>query len=124
MLGPKDPTKGDIRGDDTPRRYVLVRRPVREIGSSSTPAPVAPLAPSSKPLVAQLNPCWRVIDDPDQWILQRRRENPRSKNSGWRSRSFCRLREPLLRCVREYCGEVDSDALAILQSLPPRHVDW
>jgi hypothetical protein len=123
MLGPKDPTKDDVRGDGAPRKYVLVRRDVREIGSSSTPTPTTPLALPSKPLVAQLNVHWRIIDDPDQWILQRRRGNARSKNSGWRGRSFCRTREALLRCVREHCGEVASDALAVLQSLPSWHVD-
>ncbi|MGO8841323.1 MAG: hypothetical protein ACLQF1_09395 [Methyloceanibacter sp.] len=40
------------------------------------------------------------------------------------NRSFCRTREGLLRCVREYCGEVDADALAKLEALPDFHVDW
>jgi hypothetical protein len=44
-------------------------------------------------LVAQLNESWRVVDDPLQWILQRRKGNPRPKNSGWRDRSFCRTRD-------------------------------
>jgi hypothetical protein len=29
----------------------------------------------------------------------------------------------LLRCVREYSGEVDENALAHLQALPDHHVD-
>jgi hypothetical protein len=32
-------------------------------------------------------------------------------------------REGLLRCVREYCGQVDNDALAQLQALPDYHPD-
>ena len=32
---------------------------------------------------------------------------PCKKNSGWQDRSFCMTRDGLLRCVREYCGEVD-----------------
>ena len=45
------------------------------------------------------------MDDPLQWVLQRRAGNPRTKNSGWENRSFCTTREALLRCVRKYCGE-------------------
>ena len=64
------------------------------------------------------------MDDPLQWKLQRKKGNPRSKNSGWRDRSFCRTRETLLRCVREYCGAVDVWALAKVQALPEWHPDW
>jgi len=79
-----------------------------------------------------------VIDDPLQWILQRKKGNPRNKNSGWRGRSFCRTREALLRCVREYCcspdkGQlrciqeyrgVDKAALQQLRALPEWHPVW
>jgi hypothetical protein len=78
------------------------------------------------------------VDDPLQWILQRRKGNPRSKNSGWKNRSFCRTRDALLRCVREYCclpdqGEhrsireyhgVDGAALEQVRALPEWHTDW
>ena len=63
------------------------------------------------------------MDDPLQWILQRKKGNPRKKSSGWQNRSFCRTREGLARCLREYCGEVDVDALAELQELPDWHPD-
>jgi hypothetical protein len=82
-----------------------------------------PAHPSNR-LVAQLNESWKVIYDPLQWILQQRKGNPRKKNSGWRSRSFCRTQEALLRCIREYCGEIDVEALAKLQALPAWHPDW
>jgi hypothetical protein len=82
-----------------------------------------PAHPSNR-LVAQLNTSWRVKDDPLQWILQRKKGNPRKKNSGWRGRSFCRTREALLRCIRDYCGEVDVLALAKVQALPEWHPDW
>jgi hypothetical protein len=85
--------------------------------------PYRPAHPSNR-LVAQLNETWRVIDDPLQWILQRKKGNPRKKNSGWRDRSFCRTRDALLRCVREYCGEVDPSALATLKALSDWHPDW
>src|SRR6185312_16167425 len=81
------------------------------------------LAHASNRLIALLNEGWRVVDDPLQWILQRRKGNPRKKNSGWRDRSFCTTREGLLRCVRESCGEVDDTALAQLRALPNFHAD-
>jgi hypothetical protein len=78
------------------------------------------------------------VDDPLQWILQRRKGNPRDKNTGWQSRSFCRTREALLRCIREYCCSpdaggvrciheyhgVDGAALQQVRALPEWHVDW
>ena len=72
-------------------------------------------------LIAQLNATWRVVDDPLQWKLQRKKGNPRSKNPGWENRSFCTTREGLLRCVREYCGNVEPAALAALTTLPEHH---
>ena len=47
-----------------------------------------------------------------------RRATRRTKNSGWQDRSFCTTREGLLRCVREYCGDVEPAALAKLTALP------
>jgi hypothetical protein len=32
-----------------------------------------------------LNSCWRVVDDPLQWILQRRDGKPGKKHSGSRT---------------------------------------
>jgi hypothetical protein len=75
----------------------------------------------SNPLLAPLNASWRVVDDPMQWRLQQKKSEPRTRNSGWRDRSFCTTREGLLRCVREYCGEVESAALAALRTLPDQH---
>jgi hypothetical protein len=82
-----------------------------------------PAHPSNR-LVAQLNEKWRVVDDPLQWILQRRKGNPRKKNSGWRDRSFCRTQGALLRCVAGHCGEIDANSPAKLKSLPDWHPDW
>ena len=72
-------------------------------------------------LVAQLNETWRVMEHPLQWRLQRKKGNPRTNNSGWRDRSFCATREGLLRCVREYCGNVEPAAFAELLALPEHH---
>jgi hypothetical protein len=95
---------------------------VRDVGISDTA--IGSPAHLSNRLIAQLNENWRVLDDPLQWILQRRKGNPRKRNSGWQNRSFCRTREGLLRCVRENCSEVDQDALTQLQVLPKYHPDW
>jgi len=81
------------------------------------------LAHPSNRFVAQLSDSWRVVDDPLQWILQRKKGCPREKNSGWRNRSFCTTREGLLRCIREYSGEIDADACAELRRLPDNHSD-
>jgi hypothetical protein len=92
--------------------------------SAAAPSPVAsPLAHPSDRLTLQLNTNWRVLDDSLQWVLQRRKGNPRKKNSGWKDRSFCTTRDALLRCVHEYCGEVEQSALADLQALPDHHAD-
>ena len=82
-----------------------------------------PAHPSNR-VVAQLNANWRVVDDPLQWILQRRKGKPRTRNSGWRGRSFCRTKDALLGCIGKHCGEVDADALSKLRSLPDWHPDW
>jgi len=82
------------------------------------------VAHPSNRLIAQLNENWRVVDDPLQWILQRRKGSPRAKNSGWRNRSFCTTREGLLRCIRECIGETDVDAFAELRRLPENHAEY
>jgi hypothetical protein len=79
-----------------------------------------PAHPSNR-LVAQLNANWRVVDDPLQWRLQRKKGNSRKKNSGWQDRSFCTTLAGLLRCVRECCGEIEPAALATFHSLPDQH---
>ena len=72
-------------------------------------------------VVVQLNESWRVVDHPLQWRLQRKKGNPRTKNSGWRDRSFCTTREGLLRCVREYCGNIKPTAFAKITALLEHH---
>jgi hypothetical protein len=85
---------------------------------SGTPIPNTPentLQPAEIHLPTVLNSGWRVANDPLQWLLQRR------KGSKWVNRSYCRTREGLLRCVREYCGIVDVEALRRLDVLPDFH---
>jgi hypothetical protein len=62
------------------------------------------------------------VDEPLQWILQRKKGNPRSKNSGWMNRSYCTTRRALIRCVAEYLGKVEHVVLAKLNALPEHHL--
>jgi hypothetical protein len=84
---------------------------------------ISPPAHLSKRLLIELNVDWRVVEDSLQYILQHRKGRSRSKATGWVSRSFCRTRAALLRCVHEYCGSVDEKALQQLSVLPARRVE-
>ena len=64
--------------------------------------------------LVKLNDKWRIDDDPLQWILKRR------SGKVWRDRSFCMTRKALLRCIREYCGDVDPAAVAFIETWPER----
>jgi hypothetical protein len=78
-------------------------------------------AARSTGLTIELNDRWRVVDDPLQWMLQRRTSNGGEKHSGWHNRSYCRARDGLLRCIREYCGDVNSIGLMQVEALPEWH---
>lgn len=71
-------------------------------------------------LVVQINADWRVIECRDriQWILQRRGSPKKPRRNDWRGRSFCRSREALIRCTREYVGPIDPGIAAFLAALP------
>jgi len=120
-----DPTSEHSR--DT--REHMTDREVREPslppdgGDVATDTLTAPAHPSDR-LVVQINEQWRVVDDPLQWILQKRKGKARNKSSGWQGRSFCRTREALLRCIREYCGDVAAENLDTIRALPDFHPDW
>jgi hypothetical protein len=72
-------------------------------------------------VMAVLNHKWRVIRCRDglQWILQSRDSLTAAKGI-WRGRSYCRTRDALIRCTREYAGAIDKAAAAVLAALP----DW
>ena len=106
-------------GDRVAVRQALDQGAADTLGQSLS----LPLAHPSDRLLIQLNDDWRVVDDDLQYILQRRKGKARSKATGWRGRSFCRTREALLRCIREYCGPVSESALQQVQALPEWHVD-
>jgi hypothetical protein len=73
-------------------------------------------------IVARLNDGWRVIvcRAGAQWILQHRRSPKKAPADDWRGRSFCRTSEALVRCAREYAGEIEPAACAVLAALPGR----
>jgi hypothetical protein len=73
-------------------------------------------------VVAILNPGWRVIECRDgvQWILQRRGSPEMARGDDWRGRSYCQTKEALIRCTREYAGEIEPAACATLAALPER----
>jgi len=109
---------------DAQQRKERVREPAIAEETSEPSRAGKRSAHPSLHVIAQLNEKWRVVDGSLQWILQHKKGNPRKKSSGWRGRSFCRTREALLRCVREYCGEVDPRGLVKLKGLPEFHPDW
>ena len=74
--------------------------------------------------LVQLNTNWRVADDPPQWALQCRDGNMREKASGWAGRKFVRDRDHLLERIDELCGNVDPQAIEIIQSWPVGYVTW
>ncbi len=68
-----------------------------------------------------LNDRWRVrLDDPLQWILERRQAAPDDKSSGYKAKSFCTQRGTLKRCIKEDCGPVDPEALRRVEALPEK----
>ena len=104
-------------------KLVRERRSGRDRATIALTAETIP-AHHSKSLPADLNSRWRVVDDPRQWVLQKRKGQPRSKSSGWQNRSFCTTRQGLLRCIREYCGKVDAESLKLIENLPETHLEW
>src|SRR5680860_1115596 len=52
-------------------------------------------------MTLKLSDDWRIIHEPRQWVLQHR------QGAQWHARSFCCSKAALLRCIREYCGNVD-----------------
>ena len=90
-----------------------------------TPAAVVGGATDGFPIV--LNYRWRVVDDPVQWILQRRRGRnmPASRSAPgeyqWSGRSFTTLATVLKREIRRLCGEVDAEVMKLINRLPEKH---
>jgi hypothetical protein len=125
MMGPDQLTLFSSLPNESPQiGQDEVRQPqqayVASAGSDASPPP--PAHPSER-LLIQLNPRWRVIDDDLQYLLQRRKGTSRSKATGWTCHSFCRTRDALLRCIREYCGSMEDHALEQVRALPDWHID-
>lgn len=95
----------------------------REAAPDSHRTPISLVAHPSDRLLIPLEAGWCVVEDDLQYILQRRKGKARQKATGWRGRSFCRTREAVLRCIREYCSHIDEDKLQQVRALPEWHVD-
>ena len=108
-----------IVGPTGPKKGVRKSSSLRSLTKNATEQEAA----QRTPLLVELNASWREVDDPLQWMLQRKKGNPRKKNFGWRNRFFCRTREGLVRCVCECGVEIDADGRAKLQALPNYHPD-
>ena len=77
---------------------------------------------SAKVEIVRLNDKWRIVDDPLQWILERRRGVPGKKSTGWVGSAYCTTSAALLSNIRERCGDVDPAAVAFVETWPERHV--
>ena len=69
-----------------------------------------------------VNDRWRVVECAHgiQWILQYRSSAETYATSRWTGRSFCRTRDALICCCKEYVGAIDPAAAAVLAALPER----
>ena len=94
-----------------------------DLGVRPVDPPHAETAVSSIKFPLALNSNWRVTNDRLQWRLEVRKGNQRWKASGYRCRAFCVSRTGLLRCIREYCGEVYLPSVKLLEQLPDFHPD-
>lgn len=108
---------------DADKEYSVLDLEVREPhaveqGSPGSTESDSPAAHPSDRLLIHLNAGWRVVDDDRQYVIQRRRGRARSRATGWIGRSFCRTREALWRCIRRYCGDLEPEAIAAIESLP------
>ena len=94
-----------------------------DLGVRPVDPPDAETAVSSIKFPVALNSNWRVTNDRLQWRLEVRKGNQRWKASGYQCRAFCVSRTGLLRCIREYCGEVYPPSVKLLEQLPDFHPD-
>jgi hypothetical protein len=75
--------------------------------------------------ILQLNERWRIAHDNwKQWIIQVRKGRNTDKSSGWRGMSFCTERTNLLRDIKDQCGDVDPDAMAVIMGWPEKYRDY
>ena len=68
----------------------------------------------------RLNDTSRIVDDPIQWILEKRGVNY-GKFGPWKPRSYCTTQKALTRCIREHVGAVAPEILAFVETWPDRH---
>jgi hypothetical protein len=73
------------------------------------------------PTAIRLNDRCRVVVCPlrIQWIVQTLDGPERAPTARWRSRSFCRTTEGLIRCSQELAGDIEPAAAAKLAAFMP-----
>ena len=65
-----------------------------------------------------LNDKWRLAhDEALQWILQRRRGNPRNKSAGYVGTRFHTSHTALLHSIEELCGNITPAAESALLTI-------
>lgn len=72
---------------------------------------------TSEIVLIRVSPDWRVVDDPLQYILQRRFVRRKTVES-WQSLSFCQTREGLLSNIREQVTDPDPQAIEEIGTWP------
>ena len=100
-----------------------------QANNNPVPVTIAGAAPSTSrkesagdygAIVCQLNDQWRVIECRNgiQWILQRRAN--KAGGDAWYGRSYCCTKKALIRVCRAHSGEINPNAMAVLDALPER----
>jgi len=103
---------------DSPEGYADASGP--DMATPCTPNEAAASEYSDRQIL-RLNDGWRLAHDGSlQWILQRRMSKP-GKPAKWGGRRFHVERDPLLRSVRELCGDVDQSAAETIKGWSPRY---
>jgi hypothetical protein len=103
---------------DSPEGYAEASGP--DLATPCTPNEAAASENGDRQLL-RLNDGWRLAHDGSlQWILQRRMSKP-GKPAKWGGRRFHVERDPLLRSIRELCGDVDQSAAETIMGWPRRY---
>jgi hypothetical protein len=99
--------------EETVNELLSSTRPARIVNDANSPNADAAQRRSRsesdddyEAVIAVLTDRCRVIECRDriQWIIQFRETAETTPTARWRSRSFCRTREALVRCAVRFCG--------------------
>jgi hypothetical protein len=79
---------------------------------------------ASVAVIAPLGPDWRLIDDPIQWIVQRRVRQSNEKSTGWQARSHFTSKDALLLEIQRLGVLLSPETLNTLNALPSIHAGY